>query len=798
MASAHAESEDEPNNQMPEAIQDERCRPLEDTKDGLTEDSGFSESRERVSRVVVAQNDDDDNDEDSKDIDEWLDQHGHHADLLDSSPVVGSESESYGLPQIDSLSKQNKDEASLNIGLLEEICEEAANMTIKEALIFSLKPNVRAGISLGNFELSETEILELELYCESFIGGLIKDVLKKNTLLEGGKSTDDVDIVGEMKKQLTGVSLLELKLNCDLFVRNIIAESIIDSSIITAKARQDTEKEIKDPSSLGVVLDSIHNSEELQGYFSKVTSEIVKRALEKIAHIIEEDTVEPRLFSISTSMNYEQDDTANKGKCVELDEGVNYEQDDTANKGKYVELDEGERGCSLEVPESEGGTITPSCSDAGDMSMEFDMDWVKGVLHNIKTKDEGPKDKFVMKELEFDENVNVGGTELLAPVFLAIAEENDDDTEFQGMRRKAQSIEDLLGKIEERDPLQRRCQSLSYLNHTPVTKRLARSLENNLEQLDLADFLETESIRDDSLTSEDENYSENGDLFDRGREYDNDVEVSEYDGDHLEYYEGDPTPEFEAEPDDYDYEAYPDLDEDEYSHRKDPDGDYYEEQVNDYQEAEPGHSSDEHEEYTEDKEEHNPQGLVQRDEHYRWHTVRVNKREKVLDLKLLEPYMKVITHGGFHCPERAVIVVIAACYLPSKAEKNYDFLMEQVFFYLISTLELLATTEEFYIVYFNGGTTQSNMPALTWMKRFYQHVEGGLKKNMINMFIVHPNLWLKTVVRFAKAFVSTNFWCKLQFVKSLRDLSELIPIEYIYIPDEVIRVDPRYRRVHNL
>lgn len=54
-----------------------------------------------------------------------------------------------------------------------------------------------------------------------------------------------------------------------------------------------------------------------------------------------------------------------------------------------------------------------------------------------------------MRELEFDDHENVGGTELLAPVFLAIAEENEDDSDFQGMRRKAQSIEDLCDYIEE-------------------------------------------------------------------------------------------------------------------------------------------------------------------------------------------------------------------------------------------------------------------------------------------------------------------------------------------------------------
>ena len=49
----------------------------------------------------------------------------------------------------------------------------------------------------------------------------------------------------------------------------------------------------------------------------------------------------------------------------------------------------------------------------------------------------------MLRELSFDEHADVAGTELLAPVFLAVAEENDDDDEFQGMRKKAQSIENL-------------------------------------------------------------------------------------------------------------------------------------------------------------------------------------------------------------------------------------------------------------------------------------------------------------------------------------------------------------------
>jgi len=45
--------------------------------------------------------------------------------------------------------------------------------------------------------------------------------------------------------------------------------------------------------------------------------------------------------------------------------------------------------------------------------------------------------------------------------------------------------------------------------------------------------------------------------------------------------------------------------------------------------------------------------------------------------------------------------------------------------YVISTLELLAVHEDYYLVYLNGGVRQQNMPSVTWMKRFYQYIEGG-------------------------------------------------------------------------
>jgi len=112
-------------------------------------------------------------------------------------------------------------------------------------------------------------------------------------------------------------------------------------------------------------------------------------------------------------------------------------------------------------------------------------------------------------------------------------------------------------------------------------------------------------------------------------------------------------------------------------------------------------------------------------------------------------------------------------------------------------LELLAIHEEYYLVYLNGGTRQQNMPSVTWMKRFYQYIEAGLNKRMREMFIVHPSFRLKALITLAKPLINASFWRKLSFVQTLGGLSSLIPVDYIYIPDEVMKVDPNYRQLHN-
>ncbi|XP_028402337.1 protein prune homolog 2-like [Dendronephthya gigantea] len=183
----------------------------------------------------------------------------------------------------------------------------------------------------------------------------------------------------------------------------------------------------------------------------------------------------------------------------------------------------------------------------------------------------------------------------------------------------------------------------------------------------------------------------------------------------------------------------------------------------------------------------------------RWQTVVFNGQHKVIDLKLLEPFLKVLTHGGYHHEgdKKTVIVVLTACNLPNKKMKRYAFLMEQLFFFIISTMDLLVTSEDYIFVYFHGGTSKNQSPSFSWLKKYYQYIDHRLRKSVTKVFVVHPNLWLKSVFRLCRPFLSSNFARKLKFVNNLKELSSYIKTDFIFIPDEVIRVDPNYRKQHD-
>ncbi|CAL8346264.1 unnamed protein product [Lota lota] len=170
-----------------------------------------------------------------------------------------------------------------------------------------------------------------------------------------------------------------------------------------------------------------------------------------------------------------------------------------------------------------------------------------------------------------------------------------------------------------------------------------------------------------------------------------------------------------------------------------------------------------------------------------WRSVVIGEQEHSVDMKCIEPYRRVVSHGGYYGDQNAIIV-FAACFLPDSNCENYNYVMENLFLYVISTLELMVA-EDYMIVYLNGATPRRRMPGFSWMKKCYQMIDRRLKKNLKLFIIVHPSWFIRTVLGLTRPFISYKFSSKIKYVHSLAELWGMVPMEYVHIPASIVRYE---------
>lgn len=71
-----------------------------------------------------------------------------------------------------------------------------------------------------------------------------------------------------------------------------------------------------------------------------------------------------------------------------------------------------------------------------------------------------------------------------------------------------------------------------------------------------------------------------------------------------------------------------------------------------------------------------------------------NSELRSIDLKVIEPYKKVISHGGHLKPtygsgngvecSSSAIILFAACYLPDRSRADYNYVMDNLFLLVFS------------------------------------------------------------------------------------------------------------------
>lgn len=130
-----------------------------------------------------------------------------------------------------------------------------------------------------------------------------------------------------------------------------------------------------------------------------------------------------------------------------------------------------------------------------------------------------------------------------------------------------------------------------------------------------------------------------------------------------------------------------------------------------------------------------------------------NGKTRDIDMKVIDPYKRVLSHGGYlRSGGHNAIIVFSACHLPDRSRADYNYVMDNLFLYVVKTLEQLVT-EDYVFVYLHGGSTRTTSPSFAWLKQCYQLLDYRLRKSLKNLYMVHPTLWLKSIVWMARPFL---------------------------------------------
>ncbi|XP_061088481.1 bcl-2/adenovirus E1B 19 kDa-interacting protein 2-like protein isoform X3 [Conger conger] len=177
----------------------------------------------------------------------------------------------------------------------------------------------------------------------------------------------------------------------------------------------------------------------------------------------------------------------------------------------------------------------------------------------------------------------------------------------------------------------------------------------------------------------------------------------------------------------------------------------------------------------------------------KWRRFRIAGQELNVNMSVLEPYLQVLSHGGYYGDGMNAIIVFSSCYLPDNSTENYAYVMDNLFRYIVGTLDLMVA-ENYIMVYLCGMAPRSKMPPIKWLRECYLTVNRRLKKDLKGMFVVHPTWYIKALITIVKPFISVKFSRKVRFINSLLELQQFIPMEHVQIPDCIRQFDKTTNR----
>lgn len=127
------------------------------------------------------------------------------------------------------------------------------------------------------------------------------------------------------------------------------------------------------------------------------------------------------------------------------------------------------------------------------------------------------------------------------------------------------------------------------------------------------------------------------------------------------------------------------------------------------------------------------------------------------------------------------IITIYACRLPSDTKIHHLRLLKYIMFTLNQFVE-----NDYCVVYFHHGLNSRNKPKLSFLYQAYRAFDRRYKKNLKNLFLVHPTNFIRIVWQLFKPIISIKFGRKMRYVNYLNELEQYMHLEQLLIPKQVL------------
>lgn len=101
---------------------------------------------------------------------------------------------------------------------------------------------------------------------------------------------------------------------------------------------------------------------------------------------------------------------------------------------------------------------------------------------------------------------------------------------------------------------------------------------------------------------------------------------------------------------------------------------------------------------------------------------------------------------------------------------------------------------DYILVYFHQGLREHSKPSAQLLWNSYKELDRNFRKNLKNLYVVHPTLFIRFIWKFFSPFISGKFRQKLVYISSLDELRQALGLSKIKVPDSVCDFDEQLFR----